>query len=143
MAQTKSKPASKKPSYDEGVIMEKIKSFEDACSELKLDPIHVPDVSMLPEKHRCALIAHYKLIVIAEALNQGWQPNWNDHDEYKYYPWFEVEASKEKPSGFGFSYTYCDTGTRIRVSALAFAIVQETSRYMQGNNSNHYTKNTF
>jgi hypothetical protein len=32
MAQTKSKPASKKPSYDEDATMEKIKTFEDACS---------------------------------------------------------------------------------------------------------------
>ena len=88
--------------------MNKIKTFEDACKALKLSPKALPDVSGLPEKHRNALIAHYKLVIIAEALNEGWQPNWNDSDEYKYYPWFEIKANKKKPAGFGFSYTHYD-----------------------------------
>ena len=84
--------------------MKKIKSFEDACKALGLDPTKVPEVSMLPEKHQKALIAYYKLFIIAEALNAGWQPNWNDWDEYKYYPWLSVEASEENTSGSGLSF---------------------------------------
>ncbi len=82
-----------------------IKTFEDACAALSINPELLPVVSELPEKHQKALTAHYKLIIIAEALNAGWQPNWNDYNEYKYFPWLEVEATKEKPSGFGFSHT--------------------------------------
>jgi len=84
--------------------MEKIKTFEDACKALKLKT-DLPDVSLLPEKHREAITAHYKLVIIAEALNDGWEPNWNDSNEWKYYAWFEVEADKKNPSGFGFSTT--------------------------------------
>ncbi len=84
------------------MIKEKIKTFEDACKALQISEA-LPEVSALPEKHQKALIAHYKLITITEALNEGWQPNWNDLDEYKYQPWFEIDASTEKPSGFGFS----------------------------------------
>jgi len=86
--------------------MDKIKTFEDACAALNLKPELLPDVSALSEKHRKALTAHYKLIIVAEALNEGWQPNWNDSDEYKYFPWFEIEANDENPSGFGFSRTF-------------------------------------
>ena len=89
------------------MIKEKIKTFEDACKALQISEA-LPEVSALPEKHQKALIAHYKLITITEALNEGWQPNWNDLDEYKYQPWFEIDASTEKPSGFGFSCSYCD-----------------------------------
>lgn len=89
-------------------MSEKIKTYEDACEALKLKPDALPGVSELPEKHRNALTAHYKLVIIAEALNEGWQPNWNDSGEYKYYPWFEVKASKSNPAGFGFSFTFCD-----------------------------------
>lgn len=84
--------------------MNKIKSFEDACQALGLDPNNLPEVSMLPEKHRLAIVAFYKLTTIAEALNEGWQPDWNDHNQYKYFAWFEVEASEEKTNGLGLSF---------------------------------------
>ena len=95
--------------------MKKIKTFNDACKALKLKPT-LPDVSALPKKHQKALLAHYQLIIIAEALNEGWQPDWNNHSEYKYYPWFEVKANAKNPSGFGFSdtrYVYWRTSTSV------------------------------
>lgn len=86
----------------------KIKSFEDACKAVNIDPKALPEVSMLPAIHQKAIVAHYKLIIIAEAINDGWQPNWNDSNEWKYFPWFEVEADEDRPAGFGFSYSYYD-----------------------------------
>lgn len=39
----------------------------------------------------------YRLLkLLAKALNQGWTPDWNNPNEYKYYPWFEMGGS----SGF-------------------------------------------
>jgi hypothetical protein len=97
-----------------------IKSFEDACEKLSLDPAALPDFSMMPEKHRKALLAHAKLIIICEALNEGWTPDWNDQSQYKYHPFFEVDANDENPAGFGFSFTtydgwltYADVGSRL------------------------------
>lgn len=83
-----------------------IKSFEDACAVLGIDPNHLPEVSMLPEKHQKSVTAFYKLTIIAEALNKDWQPNWTNWNENKYYAWFEVKADKKRPSGFGFSDTH-------------------------------------
>lgn len=83
-------------------MTEKIKTFEDACEALKIKA-SVPEVAALPEKHQKAIVALYKLVIITEALNEGWQPNWNDRNEIKWQPWFEIAASAEKPSGFGFS----------------------------------------
>ncbi len=85
-----------------------VKTYEEACEKLGLKPMALPEVSVVPSKHQKALIAHFKLIIIAEALNDGWQPNWNDSDEYKYFPWFEIKADDKRPGGFGFSYTYYD-----------------------------------
>lgn len=43
-----------------------------------------------------------KIALIAKALNQGWEPNFLDSNEWKYYPWF-----KKNSSGSGFSdYDY-------------------------------------
>lgn len=81
-------------------ITDRVKSFEDACQVLGIST-NVPEVKGLPRKHQKAIIANYKLIVIAEALNEGWKPNWQDSDEYKYYPWFDMS----NPAGVGFSNT--------------------------------------
>lgn len=87
----------------------KIKTFEAACKALKLDPVKcLPKVSGMPKKHQDAIVAHAKLVLIAEALNDGWTPNWNNHDERKYFPWFDVNASKNKPSGSGLSFYDAD-----------------------------------
>lgn len=81
-----------------------ISNFEEACAALGLDPLNIlPDTSRMPEKHRKAIEATAKLYVIAEALNEGWVPDWNDDDQYKYYPWFDLEEHKKNnPSGFRF-----------------------------------------
>lgn len=81
-------------------ITDRVKSFEDACQVLGIST-NVPEVKGLPRKHQKAIIANYKLIVIAEALNEGWKPNWQDSDEYKYYPWFDMS----NPAGVGYSRT--------------------------------------
>lgn len=81
-------------------ITDRVKSFEDACQVLGIST-NVPEVKGLPRKHQKAIIANYKLIVIAEALNEGWKPNWQDSDEYKYYPWFDMS----NPAGVGYSLT--------------------------------------
>lgn len=107
-----------------------IKTFDDACKALNLQPAALPDVSMLPEKHQKAIIAHCKLVIVAEALNEGWQPNWNDSKEYKYYPWFDVEADEKRLSGFGLSYDGYDvwyTGTDVG-SRLCFKS-REVAKY--------------
>lgn len=82
-------------------ITDKIKSFEDACKHLGLNPNDLPVVDMLPEKDRKSIIAYYKLTIITRALNEGWEPDFSNWNEYKYYNWFYVEENKDqRSSGF-------------------------------------------
>jgi hypothetical protein len=69
-------------------IIEKVRSFEDACNELGLDANALPDVEHLPEKDRKSIIAYCKLIIIIRALNEGWEPDFIDWNQYKYWNWF-------------------------------------------------------
>jgi hypothetical protein len=79
--------------------MAQIKSFKDACKMLKLDPVKVlPKVTGVPKKHQQSIIAYAMLIIITEAANEGWKPNWKDSNEWKYCPWFDLS------SGSGLSY---------------------------------------
>lgn len=105
-------------------ITDRVKSFEDACQVLGIST-NVPEVKGLPRKHQKAIIANYKLIVIAEALNEGWKPNWQDSDEYKYYPWFDMS----NPAGVGYSNTpytasntYATFGSRLCLKNRELAI---------------------
>ena len=84
-------------------ITELVKTFEDA-RKLTGRP-DVPDFSNLPTDMRKHFEAQYKMIVIAEALNEGWIPDWDNYNEYKYYPWFEMSPSS---SSFAFDVSACD-----------------------------------
>ena len=73
-------------------IKDKVKSFEDACKLLDITP-SVPVVTGIPEKYQKPLIANYQLMVIAEALNEGWTPDWSNGEWDKWYPWFNMNDS--------------------------------------------------
>lgn len=92
--------------------MKKIKTFEDACKTLKLNPAHFPDLSMISEKLRAALTAHFKLIIIAKALNKEWEPDWTNDNEYKWYPWFYMEKGFSY-YGADYYFTASDVGSRL------------------------------
>jgi len=74
---------------------ETIKTFEDACAVVGIDPGLFLNRNDTPDE-----LAYKKLKVIVRAINDGWVPDWSNRDQYKYYPWFEVLSS-----GFGFSYS--------------------------------------
>lgn len=90
------------------MITDKVKTFEDACQIVGVDPKKLPDVSMLPKKDQKSMVAYYMLIIIARALNEGWEPDWSDQSQWKYWAWFEIKATKAKPAGVGFSFSGYD-----------------------------------
>lgn len=80
-------------------ITEKITSYEDACKELNLNPENLPVVDMLPEKDRKSIVAYYKLVIIIRALNEGWEPDFSNHNALKYLNYIWVDST-------GIAYTY-------------------------------------
>ncbi len=113
---TKKSPQENKIKFD----YKTIKSFEDACRRENIDSKALPDVSMIPEPFRNAILNVYKLFIIFQAINNGWKPDWSNHNQYKYYPWFEIKETKALSSGFGFScsncyYTYTRTSVGSRL----------------------------
>lgn len=78
-------------------IMDKVKTYEDACAELGEDPMNEESLRNLGfTKDE---IVYRKLKTIVRALNEGWVATVYDEDEYRYYPWFEHNGSS---SGFAF-----------------------------------------
>lgn len=99
-----------------------IKTFEDACQLLGIDPddvLHAAHSEYL-KNDIVSINAYSKLIIIARALNDGWKPDWQDNDQYKHYPWFDMEKDKNNPSGFRFYSVDCLCTTSCVGSRLCF-----------------------
>lgn len=84
-------------------VMERVKTFEDACRELGDSHLLVKNYEAL-----CSvdtnnnLEAYAKLRIIVAALNEGWKPTFRE-DEWRYYPWFYLwteEELSEKSDGW-------------------------------------------
>lgn len=76
-------------------IMERVKTFEDACLILGNDNQAVIDYyAILDETDTKDIVAYMKLRIIAEALNEGWHPTFSE-DEYRYFPWFYIYSKEE------------------------------------------------
>ena len=97
-------------------IKDKVKSFEDACKVLDITP-SVPVVTGIPEKYQKPLIANYQLMVIAEALNEGWTPDWSNGEWDKWYPWFNMNDSSSAGRfsfiAAAYQYSHSRVGSRL------------------------------
>lgn len=88
---------------DNRPVMERIKTFEDACKELnKRAEAGDESVAILLADYDSnadniktkGLVAHMKLCIIAASLNEGWEPQFTE-DEYRWYPWFTLWTEEE------------------------------------------------
>jgi len=78
-----------------------IKSFNDACQAIGTNELEFNELfANLPED----TIAYEKLKIISKAINQGWTPDWDNNNQKKWYPYFNLS------SGFGFSGTHYSYG---------------------------------
>lgn len=100
-----------------------ISSWEEAAAKKGVDPNVLPDVSMIPEHLRKFVVAVYKAAIITEVLNDGWEPNWEDDDEYKYYPWFDMDDASA-PARFSYDDCGCDLTYTYLGSRLVFKTSQ-------------------
>jgi len=71
-------------------ITDRIKTYEDACSELGEQPIDEAKWKQFGVSDDD--ITYRKLKTITKALNEGWKCDWNDSNQYKWYPWFKMSS---------------------------------------------------
>ena len=78
-------------------IMERVKTFADACEVLGEEHSYVQEyrgVANINFDFTQDIIAYLKLRIIVAALNEGWNPKF-DGDECRYYPWFYIYTKEE------------------------------------------------
>lgn len=82
---------------DERPITERVKTFEDACKELGEDHKLVQQFKAIQEAiaEDKEATAYFKLGIITAALNEGWEPDFTNNDEYRYYPYLFLWTKEE------------------------------------------------
>lgn len=105
-------------------IKERVKTFEDACNALgEIHPFvrayngYVKNISEENENDVDAL-AFLKLRIIAAALNEGWEPTF-DNDECHYYPWFRIYTKEKYEKLDEYKKTLCRVPLRSNGNANA------------------------
>lgn len=96
--------------------MSKIKSFDDACKALGIQ--YTPQKGLTKDE-----IAYQKLKIVAKALNEGWEPDWSNRDQYKYYPWQRfVAGSGFVPDGCGCDRSHTFVSSRLCYKSRELAL---------------------
>ena len=82
---------------DERPITERVKTFEDACKELGEDHKLVQQFKAIQEaiEEDKEATAYFKLGIITAALNEGWEPDFTNNEEYRYYPYLCLWSKEE------------------------------------------------
>lgn len=132
---------------DERPITERVKTFEDACKELGEDHKLVQQFKAIQEAiaEDKEATAYFKLGIITAALNEGWEPDFTNDDEYRYYPYLclwtkeELEDKDEEWKddhnlqlwiGGGDSYngSYCGRASACSNNAWSYANARISAR---------------
>ena len=97
----------------------RVNSYEEACERVGVEPLteeRIKALELRPDE-----VARKKLEVITAALNEGWSPDWNNREQYKYYPYFYIEPRKHGAHAglsyarthYAASHTCANVGSRL------------------------------
>lgn len=124
----------KEEDYEE--ITDRVKTYEDACKVLGVEPINEQNAKA--QGFRSDEIARRKLETIAAALNEGWKPDWNNTDQYKYYPYFYIQENAKGKGSAGLSCasaSYAAAPTAAKIGSRLCFYASRLARYA----SNQFT----
>lgn len=121
-------------------IMERVKTFEDACAILGENHTLVKEYwgvvynNIVITKN---LIAYLKLRIICASLNEGWKPTF-DGSRCRYYPWFYIYTKEEYEKLNEDEKKKCRVVGRSSYDAYAFGGVVCSSAYFSSSYSYSY-----
>ena len=108
-----------------------IKTVEDACKKNGYDQSKFPADAVLGTKFGRPLVAVNNLMIVTEAMNNGWKPDWSNTNQYKYFPWHYIKKDASHPTGFGFSFSFYGlTAARTDLGSLLCCDTAEKAMYI-------------
>lgn len=111
--------------------LEKLKTFEDACKILALDPEKVtPDFTAYPEQDVKSMQAYAKLVIVVRAANmldndgKEWIPDFSDWDQPKYEIWFRFDKGSSAFRYFVYDFWNTDSCVSSRLCFKSRAVAK-------------------
>lgn len=91
-----------------------VTSWEDICKILDRDPNLLPDTSAYDEDDKAAAIAEFKIWMISKSAwkSEGKVIDWNDWDQEKWQPWFDLSGSGFSFGDYYYGIDYSVVGSR-------------------------------
>lgn len=91
-------------------IIDRVKTFEDACEVLGINNAEIEVKGI--DNHFTSIQAYAKLAIINQALNEDWKPDWTNDSQYKWFPY--VNNASSSVGGFSFrAYVTWSTKTGV------------------------------
>lgn len=98
----------------------KIETFEEALEHQGIEKTAFEESCKGLEKDE---IAYKKIKIISKVLNNGWTPDWNNSNEGKYYPYFDMRSGVGfSGSGYVRGYSFTVVGSRLCFKSSDLAI---------------------
>lgn len=98
-------------------ITDRLKTWEDACQIKGIDPVKSLPYPKEKDSFESALNGIFQMFIITELLCEGWEADYANTSQYKWYPYFRYN---DKTSGFGFGasgyghdYSHSGSGARL------------------------------
>lgn len=75
-------------------LFDQIRDYSDICFKLGEKELTIDNFNFIQDENiRLRTFRFYQIKNIEKVFNGDWVPNWNDTNEYKYYPWFKICSS--------------------------------------------------
>ncbi len=106
---------------------EQLKTVEDCINKLSEKDEEVIQLRKLESVKGLSehILNNQIAIVIVKALNDGWVANWDNSDEYKYYPWFYL--------GKNFRHYFCNDWVTCSFTSSRLCLKNEKLAIYAGN----------
>lgn len=99
-------------------ITERIKTIEDV---LKANDTSQEAIDKMFVNAPAHLKSQYIAELLCKTLNEDWTPDWDDSDQYKYYPWFVMSASGFRFDDCDYWRAYSNCGSRLCLKSRKLA----------------------
>lgn len=104
---TAKKQSPKKAAQPEMSVPDKM--YAEACAALGRAPKSLDDFKAFyadDQKEAAYYYSLHRIARVVEARKAGHEFDWNDYDEYKHFPVFDMETYGEDRAGSGFAFYY-------------------------------------
>jgi len=91
----------------EEINLKNIKSFDDILKLVNLKEENILIFKNPSNKNEVKINAYNKLLLIVTVLNEGWEPDFSNHNQNKYYPYFKASSGELVFSGYHYCSSYC------------------------------------